>query len=83
MTRIDIYRYAKDKEIIGNHSWRADYVYVRVGLKFFRLNDLMEINILKESSQNDDDFEICGKISTIAKLKIRIKLVFRLLSQTK
>lgn len=83
MTRIDIYRYAKDKEIIGNHNWRAGYVYVRVGSKFFRLNDLMEKNILNESSQNDDNFKICGKISTIAKLKIRIKLVFRLLRQTK
>ena len=83
MTTIDIYRHAKDKEIIRNHKWRAGYVYVRVGSKFFRLNDLMEINILKESSQNDDDFEICGKISTIAKLKIRIKLVFKLLNQTK
>ena len=83
MTRIDIYKYSKDKEIIGNHNWRKDYVYERVGTKFFRLNDLMEINILNESSQKDDDFKICGKITTIAKLKIRIKLVFRLLSQTK
>ena len=83
MTRMDIYRHSKDKEIIGNHNWRKGYAYVRVGTKFFRLHDLMEINIWSESNQNDNDFKICGKISTITKLKIRMKLVLRLLNQTK
>lgn len=83
MTRVDIYKYAKDREIIGNHNWRTEYKYVRLGSKFFRLHDLMEINILNESNQNDNDFTINGKISKIKKIKIVFELVLRLLSQTK
>jgi hypothetical protein len=83
MTRVDIYKYAKDKEIIGNYNWKTDYKYVRLGFKFFRLHDLVEINILDESNQNDTDFTICGKISKFEKFKIRFSLVIKLLRQTK
>lgn len=83
MTRVDIYTYSKDREIIGNHTWRTEYIYVRLGRKFFRLHDLTEINILDESNQRDDGFTIKGKISRLNKFKIRFKLVKRLLEQTK
>ena len=41
MTRVDIYKYAKDRELVGNHNWRVEYKYVRIGSKFFRSHDLM------------------------------------------
>ena len=83
MTRVDIYKYAKDRELVGNHNWRVEYKYVRIGSKFFRTHDLMEINILDEWNQNDADFGICGKISKFEKFKIRFKLIMKLLRQTK
>ena len=83
MTRVDIYKYAKDRELVGNHNWRVEYKYVRIGSKFFRTHDLMEINILDESNENDADFKICGKISRFKKIKIRFSLVMKLLRQTK
>ena len=36
MTRVDIYKYAKDRELVGNHNWRVEYKYVRIGSKFFK-----------------------------------------------
>lgn len=83
MTRVDIYKYSKDKEIIHNHKWQSSYKYVRVGSCFYRLHDLMEINILNESNQNDNDFTIIGKISIFEKFKIRFRLVNKLLNQTR
>ena len=83
MTRTDIYKYSKDRDIIRHHRWRIDYQYVRVGSLFFRLHDLVKVNILDESNENDTDFKICGKISRFKKLKIRLSLVMNLLRQTK
>ena len=81
MTRMDIYIYSKDREIIKNHRWQPSYRYIRIGQNFYR-DDLLEVNILNESSQNDSDFTINGKISRLEKLKFRIKLVLKLLRQT-
>lgn len=83
MTRVDIYKYSRDRDIIGNHNWQSSYKYVRVGELFFRLHDLMKVNILDESNQNDADFAICGKISKFEKFKIRFNLIMKLLRQTK
>jgi hypothetical protein len=82
MTRIDVYKYSKDREIIKNHRWQKTYRYIRIGSKFYR-DDLMEINILEESNQHDNDFTINGKISLFQKFTFRIRLVLKLLRQTK
>ena len=50
---------------------------------FFRLHDLVKVNILDESNENDTGFIIRGKISRFKKLKIRLSLVMKLLRQTK
>ena len=68
MTRADIYKYSKDRDIISHHNWRIDYQYIRVGSLFFRLHDLIKVNILDESNQNDTGFIIRGKISRFKKL---------------
>ena len=83
MTRTDIYKYSRDRDIIGNHNWQSSYKYVKIGTMFFRLHDLMKVNILDESNENDTDFKICGKISRFKKIKIRFSLVMKLLRQTK
>lgn len=83
MTRIDVYKYSKDREIIHNHKWQSSYKYVRIGSCFYRLHDLVEINILNESNENDKDFTVCGKISIFKKIKIRLELVRKLLRKTK
>lgn len=82
MTRMDIYKYSKDRDIIKNHKWRPSYRYIRIGSNFYR-DYLLEINILNESNQNDDDFGIEGKISVFEKIKFRFRLVKKLLQQTK
>ena len=83
MTRMDIYKYSKDRDIIHNYNWQINYKYVRIGKMFFRLHDLIEVNILSESNQNDTEFTICGKISRFKKIKIRFSLIMNLLKQTK
>ena len=83
MTKTDIYKYSKDRDIISHHNWRIDYQYVRVGSLFFRLHDLVEVNILDESNENDADFTIRGKISKFKKFKIRLNLIMKFLRQTK
>ncbi len=83
MTRTDIYKYSRDRDIIGNHNWQSSYKYVKIGTMFFRLHDLMKVNILDESNENDTDFKICGTISRFKKIKIRFSLVMKLLRQTK
>lgn len=82
MTRMDIYKYSKDRDIIKNHKWQTSYRYIRIGNNFYR-DDLVKINILNESNQNDDDFGIKGKISVFEKIKFRFRLVKKLLQQTK
>ena len=82
MTRTDIYIYSKDRDIIKNHNWRPSYRYIRIGNNFYR-DDLLEINILDESNQNDSDFTINEKISVFEKIKFRFRLVKKLLQQTK
>lgn len=76
MTRVDIYSFAKDRDIITNRKWQSNYRYIRIGFYFYR-EDLTKINILDESNQNDTDFVIVGKISRFKK----VQFVFRLLKQ--
>lgn len=83
MTRIDIYKYTEDRQKIGNHNWQHNYIYVKIGNCFYRLHDLMEINILNESNEKDDNFVCRGKISILQKFIIRLKLIKRLWVKTR
>lgn len=82
MTKIDIYTSAIDRQIIVNRNWStSSFRYVKIGSKFYRYHDLLEVNMLNET--DNDQWKLGQQITLLEKLKFRIRLVLKVWRETK